>query len=161
IMCATGARRFARRAKPTANYHRKARLDPVLPECEPRLQHGGHMTLQLPERANLEQLKKQAKSLLAAARTLDPETVHRFEAVFAGRSITPDSVALHDAQFVLAREYGFKSWNDMKEEVEVRSLSFTAALDDFIRCATGDAKDRAFRLLAKYKDIAHANLYTE
>lgn len=62
------------------------------------------MTLQpLPERANLEQLKKQTKSLLAAARSQEPTAVQRFEAIFAGRSFKPDTIALHDAQFVLAR----------------------------------------------------------
>src|SRR5437867_8595094 len=75
------------------------------------------MTLQqLPERANLEQLKKQAKSLLAAARSQEPNAIQRFEAVLIGRSLKPDAIALHDAQFVLAREYGFKSWTALKQE---------------------------------------------
>src|SRR6516164_6275904 len=60
------------------------------------------MTLQqIPERANLEQLKKQAKSLLAAARSQEPNAIQRFEAVLIGRSLKPDAIALHDAQFVL------------------------------------------------------------
>src|SRR5215475_7166756 len=101
---------------------------------------------QLPERANLEQLKKQAKSLLAGARSQEPNAIQRFEAVLIGRSLKPDAIALHDAQFVLAREYGFKSWTELKQEVEVRSLSFAAAVDEFVRCATGSA---------------NANLYTE
>src|SRR5215470_8856655 len=120
------------------------------------------MTLhQLPERANLEQLKKQAKSLLAAARSQQPDAILRFEAVLIGRSLKPEAIALHDAQFVLAREYGFKSWNEMKEEVEERLLSFAAAVDEFIRCATGSAPERAMRLLARHAGIAHANLYAE
>src|SRR6266446_4096871 len=103
------------------------------------------MTLQqLPERANLEQLKKQAKSLLAAARSQEP-----------------NAIALHDAQLVLAREYGFKSWTALKQEVEERSLSFAAAVDEFVRCATGSAPERAMRLLARHAGIANANLYTE
>ena len=119
------------------------------------------MTSQLPERPNLEQLKKQAKSLLAEARSQEPNAIQRFEAVLIGRSLKPDAIALHDAQFVLAREYGFKSWNEMKEEVETRSLSFVAAVDEFVRCATGSAPERAMRLLARHAGIAHANLYTE
>src|SRR5215472_16487809 len=101
------------------------------------------MTLQqLPERANLEQLKKLAKSLLHAARNQDPAALTRFQAILAGRSLKQDTIALHDAQFVIAREYGFKSWNDLREYVEERSLSFSAAVDEFLRCATGGAKDR-------------------
>ena len=119
------------------------------------------MTLQhLPERANLEQLKKQAKSLLHAARNQDPAAFQRFQAIL-GRSLNQDTIALHDAQFVIAREYGFKSWNDLREQVEERSLSFSAAVDEFVRCATGGAQVRALRLLALHAGIAHANLFTE
>src|SRR5690242_4349912 len=96
---------------------------------------------QLPERANLEQLKKQAKNLLNAARNQEPSALNRFRAVLTTRAVDRNTVALHDAQFVVAREYGFKSWNDLREHVEERSLSFSAAVDEFLRCATGDAKD--------------------
>ena len=120
------------------------------------------MTLQqLPERANLEQLKKQAKSLLHAARNQDPVALTRFQAVLRGPSLNQNTIALHDAQFVIAREYGFKSWNELREHVEERSLSFSAAVDEFVRCATGGAKDRALRLLTRHEGIAHANLFTE
>ena len=120
------------------------------------------MTLQqLPERANLEQLKKQAKSLLQAARNQDPSALKRFQQILSGRTLTPDTIALHDAQFVIAREYGFKSWNDLREHVEEQSLSFSAAVEEFVRCATGGAQARALRLLARHEGIAHANLFTE
>lgn len=120
------------------------------------------MTLQqLPERPNLEQLKKQAKSLLQAARSQDLAALKRFQAILAGRSINHDTIALHDAQFVIAREYGFRSWNDLREHVEERSLSFSAAVDEFVRCATGGAPGRALRLLTLHEGIAHANLFTE
>jgi ankyrin repeat protein len=120
------------------------------------------MTQQLPERANLEQLKKQAKSLLHAARAEDPAALERLRAIPAlASSSNPQSLALHDAQFVIAREYGFKSWNDLREHVEERSLSFDAAVAEFVRCATGDASDRALRLLERHPGIAHANLFTE
>ena len=121
---------------------------------------------QLPERANLEQLKKQAKALLSAARAKDPAALQRFQALpaLARKSVAElgvASLALHDAQSVVAREYGFKSWNEMREHVEERSLSFTAAVDEFLRCATGSAPTRALRLLAMHPGIARANLFTE
>lgn len=118
------------------------------------------MTQQLPERPNLEQLKKQAKSLLNAARTKDVSALARFSAVLP-KSLDADQLALHDAQFVIAREHGFKSWNDLREHVEERSLSFEAAVDEFVRCATGDASARALRLLTAHPGIARANLFTE
>ena len=121
---------------------------------------------QLPERPNLEQLKKQAKSLLHAARAHDRAALERFQTLpaLATKSVAElaaMSLALHDAQSVIAREHGFKSWNEIREHVEERSLSFAAAVDEFVRCATGGTPVRAFRLLALHPAIAHANLYTE
>ena len=80
----------------------------------------------LPERANLEQLKKQAKSLLHAAQA--PENrprCSRFRALpqlarFSVAELGATALALHDAQSVIAREYGFKSWNELREHVHDR-----------------------------------------
>ena len=119
----------------------------------------------LPDRPNLEQLKKQAKSLLHAAQSNDAAALQRFATLpaFSKKSITELGalgLALHDAQSVIARELGFDSWNAMREEVEARTLSFDAAVEEFIRCATGGASGRAKRLLALYPGIASANLQT-
>ena len=120
----------------------------------------------LPERANLEQLKKQAKSLLHAAQGGEPDALRRFQGLpqlarLSVAELGASSLALHDAQSVIAREYGFKSWNELREHVQDRSLSFEAAVDEFLRCATGGAPARAFRLLERYPAIANASLYTE
>ena len=101
----------------------------------------------LPERPNLEHLRKLAKSLLHAARAGDPGALERFRVLpaFAKRSVTAlrdAGLALHDAQSVIAREQGFHSWNALREHVEERSLTFAAAVDEFVRCATGSAADR-------------------
>jgi hypothetical protein len=66
---------------------------------------------ELPTRPNLEQLKKQAKSLLHTAQARDGDALRRFAALptFSGKSIheiDADDLALHDAQSVIAREYG-------------------------------------------------------
>lgn len=120
----------------------------------------------LPERASLEQLRKQAKSLLRAAQASDPAALQRFQALpaRAGTSVAQPGgmrLALHDAQSVIAREYGFPSWKALREHVEEQSLSFAAAVDEFLRCATGGAQARALRLLARYPAIAHASVYSE
>jgi ankyrin repeat protein len=117
----------------------------------------------LPDRPNLEQLKKQAKSLLHAAEAHDAAALQRFTALPAFNKATVDdlrtvTLALHDAQSVIAREHGFASWNALREEVEARSLSFDAALDEFVRCATGGASGRAARLLALHPRMASATL---
>ena len=118
----------------------------------------------LPPRPNLEQLKKQAKSLLDAAKARNSEALSRFAALPSLAAKTLDRIgdselALHDAQSVIAREHGFASWNALREEVESRTLSFEAALDEFIRCATGGATGRAERLLALHPRIASASLH--
>ena len=124
------------------------------------------MTLQnLPDRPNLEQLKNQAKTLLHEARAKDANALLRFQILptMATKSLEElgaASLALHDAQSVISREYGFKSWNQLRVHVEEKSLSFAAAVDEFVRCATGRAAERALRLLALHPAIAHANLYT-
>jgi ankyrin repeat protein len=78
----------------------------------------------LPEQPNLEQLRKQAKELLEGYRSGDPAAVaevQRFE-----RAPDPASFALHDAQRVLARAYGYESWFKLKafvDKVNVASLA--------------------------------------
>ncbi|HET7217246.1 MAG TPA: ankyrin repeat domain-containing protein [Vicinamibacterales bacterium] len=121
---------------------------------------------QLPDRPNLEHLKKQAKTLLHAARDNDRAALARFAVLpaFAHRSaadLASLGLALHDAQSVIAREHGFDSWNALREEVEARTLSFADAVDEFVRCAAAGATGRAERLLALHPGIAVASLYTE
>jgi ankyrin repeat protein len=118
---------------------------------------------QLPARPNLEQLKNQAKSLLRAAHAGDADALRRFAILpaVAGRQLAPDKLALHDAQSVIAREYGFAAWNALREEVEARTLSFDAAVDEFVRSATGGAARRAERLLALHPAISSATIHTE
>jgi ankyrin repeat protein len=123
------------------------------------------MSQELPERPNLEQLKKQAKSLLHAAQAGEAPALRRFAALpaFSNKSISDigaAGLALHDAQSVIAREHGFASWKALREEVEARTLSFDAAVDEFVRCATGGASNRAQRLLAIHPGISSATLQT-
>lgn len=123
---------------------------------------------QLPERPNLEQLRKQAKTLLHAAQASDSAALARFQALpaFAKKTVaqlaaTTATLALHDAQSVIAREHGFPSWNALREHVEELTLGFDAALEEFIRCGANGARGRAERLLALHPGIAHASLFSE
>jgi len=78
----------------------------------------------LPDRPSLEQLKKQAKELVKSHRTQDASTValiREFLPAFAGKTddeITLFPFALHDAQSVVARQYGFRSWSHLRDHVE-------------------------------------------
>ncbi|MEO8368198.1 MAG: ankyrin repeat domain-containing protein [Candidatus Solibacter sp.] len=68
------------------------------------------------ENPDLDQLKRQAKELLEAYRASSTEAVA--EVMAYHRTATPENFALHDAQFVLARAYGFESWPKLKAAVD-------------------------------------------
>lgn len=70
----------------------------------------------LPERANLAQQKTQAKELRRAFAGGEPDAVARV------RDALPDKqrIVLADAQFVLAREYGFHDWGALRRHIEER-----------------------------------------
>lgn len=115
----------------------------------------------LPAVPNLEQQKKQAKELLDAARTNDPESITRFRnhhPRLAGRSeeyLRGSPLSLHDAQLVLAREYGFASWPKLKAHIE------TVVAARHTRPIERDLKyydDRAQGLLAVLVDGAPSTL---
>src|SRR4051812_39776977 len=83
----------------------------------------------LPARADLEQQKKQAKELLAAYKRGDDEARARIRAELPDKS----AIALADAQFVLAREYGFASWHALKEQIEDRAANTMPPLEQMKR----------------------------
>ena len=69
---------------------------------------------ELPARPSLAQLQKQAKDLLRLHRAADPTAIARFDAI---RQPTGAPI-LADAQFVIAREYGFDTWAKLKHHIE-------------------------------------------
>jgi len=71
------------------------------------------MSQSLPPKPSLVHLRKQAKDLLAALKSGDPETAKTFALYFP----TTDNIGLIQAQLVLAREYGFDSWAVLKRHV--------------------------------------------
>ena len=74
--------------------------------------------LRLPARPSLEQLRKQAKHLLREFRAGDASASTRVRAVLPRVIDGASALALADAQFVLAREYGFQSWAALVHHVE-------------------------------------------
>lgn len=73
-------------------------------------------TRRLPERPNLDQLKRQAKELLEAFVAGEEGAVAEVNRY--SRDADSATFALHDAQLVLARAYGFASWPKLKAYVE-------------------------------------------
>ena len=70
----------------------------------------------LPDRPDLDQLRRQARELLRAATRDEPGAVARLRAV-------SDRVTLSAAQLAVARGYGYRSWPALKAEVERRRLA--------------------------------------
>ena len=87
---------------------------------------------------NLEQLRKQAKELLRAARAGDDTALRRLD----GRE-----PILANAQLVLAREHGYPSWPALVTAAE-------ADVDAFVQAATERQKARADEMLAARPEIA-------
>lgn len=87
---------------------------------------------------NLEQLRKQAKALVRAAREGDRGARDR---------IGDLPVRLASAQLVIAREQGFVSWPALVHRLE-------SSVESFVMAATSGRGDRARRLLDARPDIA-------
>ena len=106
----------------------------------------------LPAVPSLEQQKKQARELLDAARAGDTAAVRRFRAHhprIAPDSADPLPLSLHDAQLVIAREYGFPSWPKLKAHIEAVVEARRTRI--FVR-DVGYHEDRARGLLAILPD---------
>ena len=92
---------------------------------------------------NLEQLKNQAKDLLKAHKAADPANIERLRkalsylANLSDDEILQSKLSLKNAQQVIAREYGFARWADLKRHVESMppSANFLDARVETIRRA--------------------------
>jgi len=122
-------------------------------------------TRHLPDSPDPDQLRRQAKELLRAARTADPTALSRFRALPSLQRTSDDdlsrsALALHDAQSVIAREHGFPSWNALLEHVEERTLDFDSAARELVEAATDGRSSRAERLLGLHARLTRATFYT-
>ena len=78
----------------------------------------------LPERPSLEYYRREAKDLVRAFRAGD-EAVRARAAAVGGR----DRFLLADAQLVLAREHGCRSWAEFRQRIGASPLDALAALE--------------------------------
>ena len=124
----------------------------------------------LPPRPNLEQYKKRAKDLVKACRSEAAGAVQAWAARWFGTDadavtafirtrLSPDgSLALADAQFVIARAHGFAGWPKFAAHVESLEhagspvAAFESAVDAIVK---GDAAALA-QLLRDHPDLVRA-----
>jgi ankyrin repeat protein len=116
------------------------------------------MSIPLPEKASLENLRKQAKTLLKEERAEN-----------SGKKFT-----LSAAQFSIARKYGFSSWPELKHYLDTVARHFwmpteesEATAERFVRLACLNylhdhttRRDEARKLLASEASLASETLYT-
>ena len=106
-------------------------------------------------RLNLECYRKQAKALLKASKSGDPNAIQRLNRYLPKQSAVP---ALHDAQLTIAREQGFPSWPRFRAFIVESNLNFQELVASFIDAATSDF-DKAEQVLSAHPKIADAGFY--
>lgn len=76
------------------------------------------MCRKLPLHTNLEEVKRDARDLLSALRRRDVSAVKRYQLSdpIAGMFVP----RIDEAQYVIAREYGYPSWRKLKECLDTR-----------------------------------------
>lgn len=103
----------------------------------------------LPQRPHLDVPKGEARALLDLWRRGDPEALDRIRRRHPKFLRVDDSAALaaafrlNDAQLVIAREYGFGSWAELKQRIAANSPA--QALDQAIRADDRAAVDELIR----------------
>lgn len=113
------------------------------------------MSKSLGPRPHPDHLREQAKDLLTAHRNGDPDALVRFQQGLPAPK--PEMLALHDAQSVIAREYGFASWTRLLRHVEeLRALvGITPKIEsDYVDAALESDLGRFRRLRELYPGIA-------
>jgi ankyrin repeat protein len=99
---------------------------------------------------DLDQLRRQAKELLEAFRAGETDALAEVNTHY--RDATPATFALHDAQFVLARSYGFDSWPKLRARVDGVTL---ARLADAVRA--GDLA-QVDAVLSRRPELVHRDM---
>jgi Ankyrin repeat len=105
------------------------------------------MSVQLPDRPDLSQLRRRAKELRDAARGGDPAAIERFARHHPSAPL--GAVSLAAAQLVIARELEFASWPALKAAIDAAATS-TLAASEFV-AASVDGR------LRQASDIFHAD----
>lgn len=101
----------------------------------------------LPLSPNLDHLKQQAKRLLKAQRAGDPDARERVRAQQV-RGVLGDPFRLADAQWVVAKEYGFPNWARLKAFVEAAPAPAHTSSDKALSNRQSFVHDLALELMA-------------
>ena len=116
------------------------------------------MSVPLPDRPNLGQLRRQAKELRDAARRGEPGALDRVHRSY--RAVPPPGgVTLAATQLVIARELGFASWPRLKAAVEARAATPGQLAEAFAAASVEGRRGEAAAILAAHPDIAARSMH--
>src|SRR5581483_4155172 len=108
----------------------------------------------LPARPHLDVPKREARELLDGWRRGAPDALERVERRHPrfqnGDGKTAGPFRLADAQLVVAREYGFAHWAELKQRIEANALAHE--LNAAIRA---DDRDAAVRIVERHPELLH------
>jgi hypothetical protein len=105
----------------------------------------------LPARPSLESLRKQAKKLARGSAAGDRGAIARARAQLPQAQLP---LSQRDAQLVLAREYGFRGWQDLLKEVKQRlGTGFEWAISEARRRIHDNDVEGLRQLLAEYRGL--------
>jgi ankyrin repeat protein len=117
------------------------------------------MKRQLPSRPNLEQLKHQAKDLLKSHKLGEPEAIQRIQknhprwAKASAAEIRAARFSLSHAQLVIAREFGFAGWPELKARVDSLALERGDPIELFKQAAAADDAALVRELLERHPEL--------
>lgn len=113
----------------------------------------------LPDRPHLDVPKREARELLAQWRKGDPAALDRIRHRHPKYSAADDAAIaaaafrLNDAQLVVAREYGFAHWTELKQRIEIDSPARALAL-----AIRADDRETVVRLIEAEPQLLHVPL---
>jgi hypothetical protein len=117
------------------------------------------MKRQLPSRPNLDQLKHQARELLNGHKAGDKEAIRRIReshprlARLAEAGVRSARFTLSGAQLVIAREYGFVSWPQLKDHVEKTTSQTIDPLEELKQAFRSDQADVVGQMLERHPEL--------
>lgn len=115
------------------------------------------MTKSVPEHASFENFRKQAKSLRNEHAQQSPEAARRIRnsdrtlASLTDNAILERPLSLAKAQFIVAGEYGFSSWTELKRHLERMSGARTVG-HQFVQAIGGGSVEAVRRLFEAYPE---------
>lgn len=123
------------------------------------------MAIPLPPNPSIKHLKKQAKTLFKAWQTRDEAAMRRIQTHHPQLINQPLSAVstfdfrLTDAQLVIARDYGFSSWNRLKASIESLTGTLADSLQQFRLAVLAQDVEKVKQLFQQYPALSqHVNV---